>query len=345
MSQNQLSTYDFKTENMVFSKPEIGSIPGQKINFKRVRLACRNLDGSIGDLIFSTPERIHTFGLQESRDLTSNKLNGYVLPLCLWGRNGPSENEKKFTDVFSLVSDHCKQYLLEHREDIEKYDLDMSDLKKFNPLFWKMDKGKPVEGKGPMLYSKVIMNKKNNKISTIFVDEATNKEIDPFTILNKPCSVTAALKFESIFVGNKISLQVKLYEVVVRLIESNSMRGLLRPNAGKIEVPDLAVTAPASATVGKSLEVNIYNSLGHEDDEDDDEQDEEVDKNEEDEEEEDDDDGSIVVEESSKSVEPPAPSVATTTTTAAVTESSSSATDAAGAKKRAPARRAATAKK
>jgi len=345
MSQNQLSNYDFKTENMVFSKPEIGSIPGQKINFKRVRLACRNPDGSIGDLIFSTPEKIHTFGLQESRDLTSNKLNGYVLPLCLWGRNGPSENEKKFTDVFSLVSDHCKQYLLEHREDIEKYDLDMSDLKKFNPLFWKMDKGKPVEGKGPMLYSKVIMNKKNNKISTIFVDEATNKEIDPFTILNKPCSVTAALKFESIFVGNKISLQVKLYEVVVRLIENNSMRGLLRPNAGKIEeTPAIAATA-SSGTVGKSLEVNIYNSLGHEDDEED-EDDEDVDKNEEEEEEEDDDedDGSIVVEEAPKAVEPPAPSVAAAT--AAIAESS--ATDAesgTGAKKRAPAKRAAPAKK
>jgi hypothetical protein len=335
MNQNQLSDYDFKTENMVFSKPEIGSIPGQKINFKRVRIACRNPDNSIGDLIFSTPEKIHTFGLQESRDLTSNKLNGYVLPLCLWGRNGPSENEKKFTDVFSLVSDHCKQYLLEHREDIEKYDLDMSDLKKFNPLFWKMDKGKPVEGKGPMLYSKVIMNKKNNKISTIFVDEATNKEIDPFTILNKPCSVTAALKFESIFIGNKISLQVKLYEVVVRLIENNSMRGLLRPNAGKIEA---APTVP-TASVGKSLEVNIYNSLGHDDEEDDEDEEEDVDNKEEGEDEEDDeedDDGSIVVEEAPKAVEPPAP-VATTETT--------DAESATAPKKRAPAKRASAAKK
>lgn len=329
MNQNQLSDYNFKTENMLFSKPEIGSIPGQKINFKRIRIACRNPDNSIGDLIFSTPEKIHTFGLQESRDLTSNKLNGYVLPLCLWGRNGPSESEKKFTDVFSLVSDHCKNYLLEHREDIEKYDLDMSDLKKFNPLFWKMDKGKPVEGKGPMLYSKVIMNKKNNKISTIFVDEGTNKEIDPFSILNKPCSVTAALKFESIFVGNKISLQVKLYEVVVRLIENNSMRGLLRPNAGKIE------SAPVAAPVGKSLEVNIYNSLGHDDDDDDEDDDEDidVDKKDDEEDEDDEDDGSIVVEEAPKVVEPP---VVTTPAVSVETELS----EPAGAKKRAPAKRA-----
>jgi len=298
MSQNQLSDYNFNTQNMVFSKPEIGNIPGQKINFKRLRIACKNADNSIGDLIFSTPEKIHTFGLQESRDLATNKLNGYVLPLCLWGRNGPTENEKKFTDIFTQVTEHCKEYLLANKEEIEKYDLDASDLKKFNPLFWKMDKGKPVEGKGPMLYTKVLLNKKSNKINTIFVDEETNKEIDPFSILNKPCNVTAAIKFESIFIGNKISLQVKLYEVVVRKID-NSIRGLLRPNAFKI------TDESALASVGKPVEVNIYNSLGQDDDDEDDEEEEDTQNEnaEEDEEGDDSDDGSIVVESAPKSVE------------------------------------------
>jgi hypothetical protein len=302
MSQNQLSDYNFKPENIIFSKPEIGNIPGQKINFKRLRIACKNKDGSIGDLIFSTPDKIHSFGLQESRDLATNKLNGYVLPLCLWGRNGPSETEKNFTEVFTAVTDHCKQYLLSHKEDIEKYDLDASDLKKFNPLFWKMDKGKPVEGKGPMLYTKVLLNKKSNKINTIFVDEETNKEIDPFSILNKPCNVTAAIKFESIFIGNKISLQVKLYEVVVRKID-NSIRGLLRPNAYKISEGGNTFSSSLTS-VGKPVEVNIYNSLGTDDDEDDDdeEEDEEVEKGDEDDSS--DEDGSIVVEEAPKAPEP-----------------------------------------
>lgn len=297
MSQNQLSDYNFNTENMVFSKPEIGNIPGQKINFKRLRIACKNNDGTIGDLIFSTPDKIHTFGLQESRDLATNKLNGYVLPLCLWGRNGPSEMEKKFTDIFTQVTEHCKEYLLANKEDIEKYDLDASDLKKFNPLFWKMDKGKPVEGKGPMLYTKVLLNKKNNKINTIFVDEETNKEIDPFSILNKPCNVTAAIKFESIFIGNKISLQVKLYEVVVRKID-NSIRGLLRPNAFKIG------DEKTLSSVGKPVEVNIYNSLGQDDDDEDDESEAEEDVQETENDGEEDDDGSIVVESSSAKPEP-----------------------------------------
>jgi len=225
---------DFKTDNILFSKPEIGNIPGQKISFKRIRIAIQNRDNTVGDFILSTPEYLHSFGLQEAQSMDSGKLNGYVLPICLWSRNGPKDSEKRFTDVFTEVSEFCKKYLIEHREEIEKYDLDFSDLKKFNPLFWKTEKGKIVEGRGPMLYCKVLMNKKNNKINTIFVDEDTNQEIDPFTIMNKPCHVTAAIKIESIFVGNKISLQVKLYEVVVKQID-NTMRGLLRPNASKRE--------------------------------------------------------------------------------------------------------------
>jgi hypothetical protein len=260
MSSNQLSNYQsFNTENLIFSKPEIGNIPGQKINFKRIRIAVRNPDNSIGDLILSTPDHLHSFGLQETRDPATNNLNGYVMPLCLWNRNGCTENEKLFTETFNRITDYCKEYLIEHKEEIEKYDLDMSDLKKFNPLFWKMERGKIVEGRGPMLYCKVLHNKKQDKITTIFVDEESNQEIDPFTVLNKPCSVTAAVKFESIFIGNKISLQVKLYEVVVRP-QDKSVRGLLRPNASRPSQPSVPSTL-------QPVEVNIYNHLGESEEE------------------------------------------------------------------------------
>ena len=243
MSSIQLTNVNqFNTNNLVFSKPDGGNI--DKIKFKRIRIATRYPDGAVGDLIIATPPNLHCFGLQESRDIGSNAINGYSLPLCLWSRNGPTEDERKFTDTFTAIADHCKKYLLDHRDEIEKYDLDASDLKKFNPLFWKMDKGKVVEGRGPMLYAKAILNKKTNKINTIFVNEETNEEIDPFEMMNKICSVTAAVKIESIFIGNKISLQVKLFEVVYRLREL-SMRGLLRPNAQKLGNSSLT-TAPSS---------------------------------------------------------------------------------------------------
>lgn len=237
MNSTQLSDFqNFNTDNVLFSKPEVGNIPNQKITFKRIRIATRNEDGSIGDLVFSTPPDLLSFGLQESRDLNSNQINGYVFPICLWGQHGCTPEEKRFTDTFNQVVEVCKKYLLDHRDEIERYDLDASDLKKFNPLFWKMEKGKIVEGRGPMLYVKVIYNKKNEKINTIFIDESTNQEIDPFRLLNKRNNCTVAVKFESIFIGNKISLQIKLYEAVVKVID-NSIRGLLRPNAIKRPEP------------------------------------------------------------------------------------------------------------
>lgn len=256
----QLTDYKtFNAEEIIFSKPEIGNIPGQKINFKRIRIGARYPDGNIGDLIISTPPHLMSFGLQETRDLATNQINGYSVPLCLWNRNGPSEEETQFTDAFNRICDHIKKYLLDHKEDIEKYDLDSADLKKFNPLFWKMEKGKIVENKGPMLYSKVIWNKRNNRITTIFVDEDTNQEIDPMDILNKQCYITAAIKIESVFIGNKISLQVKLFEVVFKLKET-SIRGLLRPDAIKRETK---VTDQQASTQVASYE--------YEDDDEDDE--------------------------------------------------------------------------
>lgn len=233
MTSAQLTDlHNLNLDNIVFSKPEVGNIAGQKISFKRIRVAARYPDGNIGDLIIATPPNLHCFGLQETRDMGSNALNGYTLPLCMWNRNAPSDDEKNFTDKFTQIVDHCKKYILDHREEIEKYDLEASDLKKFNPLFWKMEKGKIVEGRGPMLYAKAIYNKKKAKIETIFVNEDTNEEIDPFELLNKVCSATAAIKIESIFIGNKVSLQVKLFEVVYK-VKDNSVRGLLRPNAVK----------------------------------------------------------------------------------------------------------------
>lgn len=229
---------NFNVQDLVFSKPEIGNIPGQKINFKRIRIGTRYPDNNIGDLIIASPPQLMCFGLQENRDISTNMINGYSLPICLWNRNGPTTEEKMFTDTLDTITDYIKNYLLEHRDDIEKYDLDMADLKKFNPLYWKMEKGKIVEDKGPMIYAKVMWSKKSNLINTIFVDENTNQENDPLFLLNKQCYVTVAIKFESIFIGNKISLQLKLFEVVYK-IKDTVIRGLLRPNAIKRNSNDI----------------------------------------------------------------------------------------------------------
>ena len=108
---------------------------------------------------------------------------------------------------------------------IEKYELEAADLKKLNPLYYKKDKGKIVDGTGPTLYAKVMQNKKSDMITTPFCDENGN-DIDPLSILGKRCYATAAIKFEGIFIGARISLQVKVYEAQIKLIDSAPRRFL-----------------------------------------------------------------------------------------------------------------------
>lgn len=215
----------YNVNNMVFSKPEVGNIPGSAMNFQRIRISTKNPDGTMGDLVIPT-ETIFSFGVQENTDMASGAVNGYTMPLCLWNKDGPSDEEKAFSDKFDEIVDHIKSYVIDHRDDIEKYDLDLSDLKKFNPLYWKREKGKIVEGRGPTLYAKLLVSKKDgNRIMTTFVDSDTGELIeDPMDLLKKYCYVNAAIKFESIFIGTKVSLQVKLYEASVKMLSTGPKR-------------------------------------------------------------------------------------------------------------------------
>ena len=49
--------------------------------------------------------------------------------------------------------------------------------------------------------------------------------------MGKYCFTKAAIKIESIFIGSKISLQVKLYEAVIEPTNSGMKRLLARPKA------------------------------------------------------------------------------------------------------------------
>ena len=231
MSNTQLTTASgYDTKRMIFTEPQEGSIPNSvpAINYKRILIQTKNPDGSIGDLILPTcPGRpLFSFGVGENTNPDTGKVNGYVLPICLWNRESPSKEEKEWSSTFDSIIERCKDYILSHKEDIEKYELEASDLKKLNPLYWKKDKGKVVEGTGPTLYAKLIVSKKQEKIVTMFSDFDGN-QIDPLSLIGKYCFVNAAVKIESIFIGNKISMQIKLYECEVKVADAG-MKSLMK---------------------------------------------------------------------------------------------------------------------
>jgi hypothetical protein len=151
-----------------------------------------------------------------------------VLSLCLYNRDGASESERGWVDTFNAIVENCKKHLIKNKEEIEQYDLAMNDLKKFNPLYYKRVQGKVVEGSGPTLYAKLIASKKHNKILSMFFNR-DGDSLDALSLLGKYCYVKAAIKIESIFVGNKLSFQVKLYEAEIEMIDTGMKSLLSRP--------------------------------------------------------------------------------------------------------------------
>jgi hypothetical protein len=245
MSNTQLtSATGYNTSNMIFSEPQFGSIPDSKpaITFKRINIQTRNPDGTVGDLVLET-EKVFSFGICENINMETGKVNGYVLPLCLYNKDCPTSPEKEFVSTFNNIVDTIKEHLIKVRESIEQDDLDERDLKKLNPLYFKKEKGKILEKSGPTLYAKLIMSKKLNKIMSMFYDPDTDVEYDPLELIGKFGYAKAAIKFESIFIGNKISLQIKIHECEYEITQ-RGMKRLL--SSRPISKPEVVIQKPTS---------------------------------------------------------------------------------------------------
>lgn len=273
MSNTQLtSASGYETKNMIFSDPNVGSIPDSKpaIVFRRIQISTKNPDGSIGELILPTVPGLFSFGVGENLNQETGKVNGYTFPICLYTRDGATREEKEWVETFNNIVENCKDHLIKNKDEIEKYDLEKNDLKKLNPLYWKRDKGKIVEGSGPTLYAKLIVSKKLEKIVSMFYDEF-GKDIDPLELIGKYCTCSAAIKVESIFIGNKISLQVKLYEAEIKVLQTGMRRLLTRPNSN----PRVLVKTVKASGVGDMLDDSDDDDSGSIVESDDDDEEEE----------------------------------------------------------------------
>jgi len=210
--------YGYNTNNMIFSKPIVSNVANStQMTYKRILISTKNPDNTHGDLVIST-ERLFSFGVG-TRNPEGDPKDGYQLTLSMHNRDNPTQKELEWIQVFNNIIDKCKDHLVSIRDNLGLYDLTREDsmLKNCNPLKYKKDKGKIVQGVPPILGVK-LMSKKNEIVS-LFHDEHGNK-IDPMTLVKKYCNVVAAIKFESIYIGKLIAIQVKLYEAQVKLIDS-----------------------------------------------------------------------------------------------------------------------------
>jgi hypothetical protein len=255
------SPIGYNVDRMVFQKPKPGQIPGSTVSYLRIPIQTVNPDGTIGDLIINT-EEVFSFGVSENKDFNNKeKINGHSLPLCLYNRDGPTENEIAFVDTFNNIVENCKTYIMKNKQELgQDDDMTRKELRKLNPLYFKKDENKkPIPGTCPTLYPKLLESKKLGKIVSLFFDE-NGQQLDPLKYMKKYCYVKAALKIESIFVGSKISFQVKLYEATLRLAD-NGMKSLLpRPTSNR-----KLTNAVSSDPLGLEETTNGFDNLNMDD--------------------------------------------------------------------------------
>jgi hypothetical protein len=269
-NQTQLvdpESYDVK--NMVFSKPVVTQVPDSKLTYKRVNIYTKNPDGSQGELCIPT-ELLHSFGVNTNLD-AKGEIIGYTMPLCVYGKAGATQKEKDFVDTFNKIIENVKDFIMDNKEDLELYSIEeRGELKKIcNALYYKRDpknKAKIMEDVSPTLYVKLIQNKKKNEIASEFFDLDTGRPLKPLDLLDKHCQARAVIKFESIFIGTKISLQIKLYECGVKLIDFGRKALLPRPsNTSSLKV-DISNSAPLASFDDDDDNIMIPSSITNDND-------------------------------------------------------------------------------
>ena len=108
-------------------------------------------------------------------------------------------------------------------------------------------------------------SKKAGKILTPFADTEGN-DIDPKSLIGTMCFARTAIKIESLYIGAKISLQIKLYDAEIRLLESGVKRLLRRPIADsqvhdetarqESAPPEYDYKSPSNATANDNEDAN-----------------------------------------------------------------------------------------
>ena len=221
---------NFDISKVCFLKHEEATInSGQNpIQFKSVPIRIKLDNGDLGPLYIVT-DKCFSWGLQTEKNGKS-----YKLPIVMINKNSngelePTDYQTKLLQVFNSIVEKCKDHCLAKKADLEKFDLERSDMKRMGGCLYvkkefKEGKQVPVENYAPTLYAKVPYNKKKDEILVDFFemedvedDHEPGTVIDPKKYLEQKCDVKVVLNFDSIFVsGTCTSLQVKVAEVNIK---------------------------------------------------------------------------------------------------------------------------------
>jgi len=260
---------DFDVNNLIFDEPIKTDARDGVPAFYRINLATR-IGKTESELIFEL-DRCKMFGIKESVDKQSNKLTGYAVGIMMYDQI-PTERQTQTLQTLLSVVEKCKDHLMDAdiKKKIGKHAGSTAikvreQLDVITPISFMKDKEtQEIDNNQPvinakLIYSKPKKDKEGNdvegRIITRFysedeVDEnGEPQELNIMDYLNKSGFIRAAVRFESIFVGKDIKIQVKIYEAEVKFPEKSGFKRLLRFNGSSktttnIDLGELSQTEP-----------------------------------------------------------------------------------------------------
>lgn len=267
----------YNVENLEAFPPKVEEvmISGMKVPCYRVGFYTWNQDdetherlSSRGDLVLKFP-KMFSFGVQECReqgkDGVQGAVTGYSVPLCLFDRDGKTEENEVVLKKLEAIIQRAKELVVDYanKKMIGKKSSEYTDVRDLRCLdklvYWSLDdEGKVKEGTGPTITPKLVSFKKKDqsapKSGDSFFDAKNNllvnsifyleDEVDEFgepkvvnpleyittkTVKNY-IKITPLIRVESIFIGSKVSIQLKVPEADVEPMKSTSSRLLHKKN-------------------------------------------------------------------------------------------------------------------
>lgn len=187
-------------------------------------------DEQIHKLILNTPSNLYTNGIQPKYDnKTKTEIVGYNLFLNMWNKKkGPSPEELNFTNKINEILQYIREFLTSIKDELNIGQEMIDNIRILSSYGSDPEK---TEKQQPKLFCKLMMNNKNKKILTQFIDEDTTETIDSQELIRKNGLVTGALKFENISITDRrITIEIRVIEMLFREIKPKTRRSLLLPN-------------------------------------------------------------------------------------------------------------------
>ncbi|QHR78501.1 early iridovirus protein [Lymphocystis disease virus 4] len=195
--------YDkFNKKCMCFESPKTNKYNGHRINVRYKE------NDTVTKCRLRTPI-LFSWGLQSYDKTEEEAMVNYSFPLVLYNmENGPTKRETKFIEVLQEILSECKRHLK------QKSIKDIINKRQLEALIEDMSIMYENPPKAPTLYPKIIYSGKTKQFVTFFFKRCNglDRRIDP---IYGRCRVIADIIVESIYIGNTISLQLKIMNVLL----------------------------------------------------------------------------------------------------------------------------------